>query len=279
MFTLLFFILTGFVIFQDLVIIRRYKKITRNEKSLVASVTHDLKTPASAQYNMLKMLLQGQFGKLTPAQYEMVKLTCASTTYTKNLLTTIMSNYELENKTVKLNKTQFDILELTKNIIFENKYLLCDKNLEINFEHKNDKYFVTADKLQIKRVLINLLSNAIKYSIENTIITIKIGIKNKKLCFLIKNKSVNNNKIHIQKLFKKFNKIDSTGQNSSGLGLYISKKIIEKHRGQIFAFQTKNSEFICSFRLPLFKDELSKNYCSSNLVEILPNLADKLSIK
>lgn len=255
-FTLIFLILCIISVIRECTI-SRYKKMSRNEKSLVASVSHDLKTPASAQYNMLNMLLKGQFGKLTPTQYEMVKLTCCSTAYMKNLLTTIMTGYELENNTIKLSKTEFNLIELTENIINENKYLLYEKNLTINFEHKNGEYIIFADKLQIERVIINLLSNAIKYSIENSKILIKIGIKKQSTSFLIKNQSsqIQKNK---NSLFKKFKKGKPADKNSSGLGLYISKRIIEKHHGRIFVIPTTNSEFICSFQLPLYNKQKNK---------------------
>ena len=255
-FTLIFLIFFIISVIREYTI-GRYKKITRDEKSLVASVSHDLKTPASAQYNMLNMLLKGQFGELTPSQYEMVKLTCCSTAYMKNLLTTIMTGYELENNTVKLNKAEFNLIELTKNIINENKYLLCEKNLTINIKHKNNEYIIYADKLQIERVIINLLSNAIKYSTENSEILIKIGVKNQCTSFLIKNQGsqIQNNN---NDLFKKFKKGKTADKNSSGLGLYISKRIIEKHNGRIFVIPTTNSEFICSFQLPLNNKQKNK---------------------
>ncbi len=245
-------LLISFLIVQR-VIIQKYKELNFFEKSFIASLTHDLKSPASAQINMLNLLLKGNFGKLNPQQYEMIKLTCSSSKYMSNLVGNVLANYECDTNSILLNKKYFDIIKLVHEILMQNQYLISDKNLKIFFTPIVNSCLVYADELQIERVINNLLSNAITYSLKNTNILINITQETKFVEFSISNKSNPISEKELKNIFQRFSKTNNSKYNrySTGLGLYSSKRIIDMHQGTIYAKSTPDGICTFGFRLKI----------------------------
>lgn len=242
-------LLIGFLVLQRITILK-YKELSISEKSFIASLTHDLKSPANAQINMLNLLLKGKFGKLNPEQYEMVKLTCSSSKYMSNLVGTILAGYKYEKNTINLNKKYFDIIKLVNELLIQNRLLINDKNLNIIF-NPSKECIIYADELQIERVILNLLSNAITYGLKNTDINIQIKQNMRITVFSIRNKSnpIPNNEL--KNIFNKFSQTKNSLSNNctTGIGLYTAKKIIEKHKGTIYAKCSPEGIFTFGFKL------------------------------
>lgn len=240
-------IVSIFTIILQLFVILKYRKIVANNKLVVASVTHDLKNPIKAQINMLNLLLKGDFGVLNTKQYEMLSLTSNASNYMFELVNTILSGYECESANFHLNKSEFDIVELVKNVCNDNMPLSRQKGQSVILNYSLQKCFIYADKLQIERVISNLLSNAIAYGTEGSTITINL-IKNENLVdFSISNHSFYISRRELKEIFGKFTKtkMGESAKTSSGFGLYVAKKIIDMHNGKIYAKSTK--EGICTF--------------------------------
>lgn len=242
------------------IIILKYKRLNFSEKSFVAALTHDLKSPARAQINMLNLLLNGYFGKLNPQQYEMIKLTCSSSKYMANLVATVLTNYECETHSLMLNKKHFDIIKLINELLIQNQYLGNDKNLNIIFSPNVQSCLIYADKLQIERVINNLLSNAIIYSLNSTNIIIALNQKDDCVEFAISNKSNPISPKELKNIFQKFSKTNNSKYNkySTGLGLYNAKRIIDLHHGTIYAKCSPDG--ICTFGFRLMICNLPANF-------------------
>ena len=263
---ILFLLLTGLIVFQRATILK-YKSLRNSEKSFVASLTHDLKSPTSAQINMLNLLMKGKFGKLNPEQYEMIKLTCSSSKYISNLIGMVLAGYKFDKNYVPLNKTIFDISKLIDNILIQNKYLINDKELKIIFKPVHKQYLIYADALQIERVILNLLSNAITYSIKNTEIYIQLKQNSKYIKFTITNKSNPISAKEIKQIFNKFSSSQNSKFNKSttGLGLYTAKNIIDRHKGTIFVKSTPDGIFTFGFKLKKITQQKCTNTKTQSL--------------
>ena len=246
------FLFVSMIIIQILVIVR-YKKIIASTKLVIASVTHDLKNPIIAQINMLNLLLNGKFGDLNAKQYEMLKLTFNASNYMFTLVNNILLGYESESTNFHLYKSKFDIIRLIKDICDDNISLCTQKNQTVKLNYSMPECFIYADKLQIKRVISNLLSNAINYGNSNSSITINLLNKDDIVDFSVSNKSSYISPKELKKIFDKFAKTSSNRLNkaSSGLGLYIVKKIVSMHKGEIYAQSEKDGVCTFGFRIKL----------------------------
>lgn len=232
-------------------LIKKYKNLNKDEMSYVATLTHDLKSPARAQINMLNLLLNGHFGALNPKQYEMLKMTCSSAKYMSNLVGTVLTGFKYSSNSIVLSKSNFDLVSLINSVIKQNELLISDKNMNLIFDYDTPVCMVNGDKLQIERVLFNLITNAITYGFENTDIVVNLKHIAGSLNFSVSNKSYFIPQKELKNIFNMFSKTVNSRRNniSTGLGLYASKQIINKHGWEIYANSTPDGTCTFGFRL------------------------------
>lgn len=228
------------------------KEIENNKETFIATLTHDLKTPTFAQINMSKLLLNEHFGKLTKEQAEMITLIQDSCSYCADLIATVLYTYKYNTGQIKLNISDFDIIELINILKNGLKNLSKERNIEIRLNTNYEKYIINADKLQIKRVIVNLLSNAITYSYEKTTINIDFKVNKNTITVRIKNSGATISKQELKTIFEQYTLENYYAkQTSTGLGLYLSKQIIESHNGEIRATSLTDKEInIFEFTIP-----------------------------
>lgn len=108
------------------------------------------------------------------------------------------------------------------------------KNIKISFESPNIEYYGDQDK--IGQAIINLISNSIKYSEENSLIHIFLDVKNNETIIHIKDYGIGIPKENLKYIFERFYRVDKSRDKSTGgfgIGLAITKEIVESHRGII----------------------------------------------
>jgi signal transduction histidine kinase len=149
----------------------------------------------------------------------------------------ILEGAKIENHTLQLDKEQFNLKDLLFDIIqdYEDQIVLKGKrDIELRYEPKD--IFLVADKVRLGRVISNLLSNAIKFTTSGEITIDATEIKHnggsEEIHVSIKDTGLGLSSAILPKLFSKFVSTDSGG---TGLGLFVSKNIIESHGGKIDA--------------------------------------------
>ena len=228
------------------------KNAMEQRETYVATLTHDLKTPTIAQIKALDLLLNDHMGPLNKEQRELLLLTKDSCNFMYEMLSTLLSTYKYENGDYVLNYEKCNIISLTKESVNELDSMLKEKNVTVNISKKGNIFDTDCDRMQIKRVLTNILGNAISYAYNNTQIQIDIKHENNNIRFEATNESAYINPETMNNLFKKyvshaakFNKV------GVGLGLYLSKQIIDAHKGGIYAKSFEDNHNLFGFELPL----------------------------
>jgi signal transduction histidine kinase len=165
----------------------------------------------------------------------------------------------LESGAIQLKKTEEDLSFLIKLSIRELKGITRLRNHGISLDI-HDKLIASFEQEQIHRVISSLLNNAIKFTPPNGKIKIKTEIKDGLIKFSIRDSGIGLTEEEKKLLFSQFGKIERYGQgydiisDGSGLGLYISKKIIELHGGEIWVeSEGRNKGSTFYFTLPLIK--------------------------
>ena len=216
------------------------------QEFFLTSLVHDLKTPTNSQSATLKLLKDGAFGSLTAEQTEVVELMSGSCAYMANLIEIILKAYSDFGKII-LNRTKFNVADLVEELCEETKSLRMEKNQIINLRKLSEHCLIFADRLQIKRAILNLLSNALTYGYCNTVINININVSENSFEFYIENVSKQIPQEELCRIFDKYYRTRDSYYNNSekGLGLFLVKQIIEKHKGRVYA--KSNSDGICTF--------------------------------
>ena len=176
-----------------------------------------------------------------------------------DMLVNMLWLYKFDNKLVALNISSFCINELVNEILKENKLLLNSKKRKLEQNFKTAKIYITADKMHIKRIISNIITNAINYSKENSTITIETFIKENSFIFLVKNEGYFLDKEVLNCLFDK-NKIFTRKSDSlsTGLGLYLSKSLLELNGGEIIYKSEENGINTFGFNIKL-NNNIKKN--------------------
>ena len=222
--------------------IEALKEIEQLKEDFVATLTHDLKVPIIAEKNMLQFLLESRFDELTERQREVIVRIQNSNKELIELVEIILETYKLNETNIILNKERIDVNDVVENVIDEMRPIADANAQKINFSSEYDG-FINADKFYIKRVLKNIILNGLSFTesggtidieTESDVNTVKIKITNY-------GKSIDENEIeHIFDKYyssaKKFRKI------GTGLGLYLSNKIIDAHKGKIEVVSEKDSK-------------------------------------
>ena len=223
------------------------KELDRLREDFISTLTHDLRTPALASIQTLEYFLNGKLGELTDKQNNILSTMKKSQEDMLGLVNTLLEVYKYESGRLKLIKTPFDLKKLTDECIEQVLPLAEAKKQTIEKIYKNiETAPVLADRNEIRRVMVNLIGNAVKYTQEGGLIEVKAEIDGNDVRFSVKDNGEGIYKKDIPKLFKRFSQGTQEKRSiSTGLGLYLSKQIIDAHGGKIWleSDKGKGSEF------------------------------------
>ena len=219
----------------------------------ISTVSHELRTPLTSIRGFADTLLTS-YDRLSPEQRDkflhIIKDQSNRLIHlVENLLTVskMQSNKELIiYKSADITLLMDSAVQIVKNQYKTHNYI-------INYQNNLPKIFVDTDKFQ--QIMINLIDNASKYSNEGSTVTISVSqdFNENKLIISVKDEGIGINEEDIKKIFNKFSRIDSPLTRKiqgNGLGLYITKTIVEKMNGSISVKSSdKGSEFIVKFNI------------------------------
>ncbi len=225
-----------FIIKEEL---RRLEELNKLQKDFIARATHELKTPLMCISGASELLLNYYDKNLNEISLKMLEIIQNNTQRMEILIKNFLIDIHLEYHILKLNKQSIDICKVIKGIV--NNFTPLIKNNHINVTLNNPpNLMMSIDKIRFEQVFINLLSNAIKSTPKNGKIEINIKSKNLVNEISISDTGVGLTKDEMSRLFSKFEKFERMDENLEyidiqglGLGLYISKEIIDLHGGNI----------------------------------------------
>ncbi len=227
------------------------KRRSKQLEDLVSTMTHDLKTPLIAAETSYKHLQEGYFDKLTENQKQIINLLTQSNAHTLRLVNNLLSVFKYESQSYKLLLEQIEISKLLNKAHDKVKPLLKDK--EINLKVTKTNFQFICDPFEIERVIVNLLTNAIKYTKNNETIDLQaVKDEDGNVIISVQDNGVGISAEDLPNLFERFwqSKRSNSSSNSTGLGLYLSRQIIEAHGGRIWAESVFGKGSTISFKIP-----------------------------
>ena len=227
--------------------------IKNNEKELLACISHDIKTPLTAIHGYVSGIKDG-----IVKDKKGIENYCEVILNRVKMLSKLLEDI-LEHSKAELNKMNITLIEFYSGDFFRD--ILNDLSVEIqsaglqfNASEKIPNLLINADKKRISQVMYNLVSNSIKYSKEDGIISIYFETDKNYLKIYIKDTGIGISSADIPYIFKKFYRGEkSRNQNiqGSGLGLSISKYIVEAHGGFISCVRSSSEGTTMCFSLPI----------------------------
>lgn len=227
--------------------IRTQKEMERLRDDFVATLTHDLRTPLLAAIQTLKFFLDGSLGNLEDRQKVLLSTMQKSNEDLLGLVNALLEVYKYEAGKLDLCKTNFVLKDLVTQNFKELEPLAKNKNIEFNLKYNpEDDLTINADRGEIRRVIMNLCGNAINYTNLGGKIDIEVREQQGDVIFSVTDNGNGIPSEDIPNLFKRFSQGTSKKRSTgTGLGLYLSRQIIEAHGGKIWLESKlhKGSEF------------------------------------
>ena len=259
--------------------LKRIDKAFETEKIILSEASHKLKTPIAVIKSYCDVILKKERSK--EEYIETITSIKSVTNKIVSLISGILSIAKLESENIKYNKFEkISINECINNCLDLVEYLAYQKNIDIKIENNSD-YYILADKDKIIEALINIIENAIKYNSNNGEVLIKTFKEDNFINISIKDSGKGINDEEKDKIFDKFYRInDNKNVEGNGLGLNISKTIIESHQGKIKVnsnINNQGTEFIIS--LPIWYYIYSISLKNSLDISYKQKYSLKLSIK
>lgn len=243
---------------KQLAINEKLHRVDRLKDEFLANTSHEFRTPLNGIIGIIDTLLDGITGKLPDETLENLNIIKHSSNRLLNLVNDILDFSKLKNNDLNIQKEIVDMYSISQTVITILKYI--NKNNAITIENninKNESY-VIGDENRLQQIMYNIIGNAVKFTEKGKVNVYSRKLNNNMLEFTVSDTGIGIDRDKLTQIFNAFEQTDediSRKYGGTGLGLTVTKKLIEKHNGSIKVESQpgKGSSFI--FTLPVAKTE------------------------
>ncbi len=232
------------------------QRLASIRQDFISTLTHDLKIPLIGTIETLKSFQLGQFGNVTTAQQKVLQMMERSHSNTLQLVETVLDIYRNDISVLKLQRQVVNLAPIAEEVIATLRDLAATRRVSIELSYGESEFrralWVDGDELQLQRVFANLLTNGINHSPRGGKIEIVMESYSADhiVKFLDMGQGITDEEL--PHLFERFYQGNSDRQaKGSGLGLYLTRQIIEAHDGSVWAENRHPNGAIFGFRLPI----------------------------
>lgn len=234
--------------------VTREQEIDHAKTEFVSLASHQLRTPLTAMRWYVELLLKGKMGNLTNAQQLALEEIYDVNLRLIDLVGALLSVARIEIGTLAMTPEPSDIVQLARDVVFELKPTLAEKNLSFSEKYDDDIPSMQLDPDLTRIIFQNILTNAVKYTPAGGSVDLKIAKLKRSVMITIKDTGYGIPKRQQRYMFSKLFRADNARQqdtDGTGLGLYIVKSIVTNAKGKIWFESEENVGTTFHVRLPL----------------------------
>lgn len=239
--------------------VQELQTLNHLKTQFLANTSHELRTPLHSIIGFSEMLYDGLYGEMNKIQKDYVAIILDSAKQLLQIIGDILDISSIESQKTTLDKQKIDIKDIINSMVTIIRPIAEERGLELIIKIPEDIPSVLADPIRIKQVLSNLLSNAVKFTPEGGTITVEAFRNADEVGVSVADTGIGIKEEHQQNIFNEFYQCEDPYKRlfeGVGLGLPLSKKLIELHNGRIQLESTYGVGTKISFYLPL-KEEIS----------------------
>jgi len=230
------------------------KSLDRMKDDFLSNVSHEFKTPLTSIKGYSQLISDGTLGEVNEQQQKAVETVLRNSERLRRLVDSLL--YLSRAQSGKLNYS-FEMLEI-RDIIEQSVQDLAlqaaSKNIELVTEIPSDMPPVVVDRDKMMDVFVNLIDNAVKFTPDGGKVTVSAHVSEDSMYLDVMDTGIGISEDKIPMLFHRFYQVDSSVKRrygGTGLGLYICKKIVEDHKGDIYISSEEGKGSTVHVRLPL----------------------------
>lgn len=232
------------------------KKLEDLKREFLSTATHELKTPITTLKLMIeseiRKIIKKEFTKINLQELQLINRELDRLT---NIINDLSDVSRIEAGKMRMEMKVIDIVSLITDTAHQMKTIAKGHKIQVN---KSPPVYVIADESRIKQVLINLIKNALKYSYPKSKIQITTTIHGRNCIVSVENEGVGIPRNKRPYIFDRFFQLETGNSTGMGLGLYISKKIIEQHKGKVW-LQSREGKLTTFYFSLVLADKKSEN--------------------
>jgi two-component system sensor histidine kinase VicK len=227
------------------------------QREFINIAAHELRTPiqpiltfSEVLYSKRQKDCKGRTGVKAKSELVLLDVIIRNAKRLRQLTSDVLDVIKIETQTMQLSKEQFNLNQVIIDVIKDYRNFFQKSNVKLIYENKDKDVVIAADKTRLTQVISNLLSNSVKFTNEGTISINVENRQNQKVIVSIRDAGTGIDPEILPRLFTKFVTKSTSG---TGLGLFISKSIIEAHGGRMWAENNASGEkgATFTFSLPL----------------------------
>ncbi len=229
------------------------QEIDRLKSQFIASMSHELHTPLNAIIGFSGVLLKGIDGPLTDAQRQDLETISKSGKHLLALIRDVLDVSQIWAGRMELVLSDVDLSEMIKDAMASAVPLIGDRPIKLMQALDPALPLVRADETRARQVLLNLLTNAVKYT-ERGRVTVSAFCNDGHLVISVADTGIGISPEHIETIFEEFGRVDDSSTrkvDGLGLGLSISRRLVELHSGQIWVESELGTGSTFYFSLPI----------------------------
>ena len=227
--------------------------INTQKTEVMTTVAHELKGPLTALRTFMDLVIEGTAGEVPVKQLELLLKASRSTTRMQNLLN-VFSHLEMaEDHNIPLTVTMFDIGTLVTAALDLLQPVAEQAGVEVKFSGSDDLPLIEGDRQAIEQVISNLVSNAIKFSHEGGVVEVSCEASADNVIISVKDSGIGISTEDQERLFERFYRGTDPVKlrmRGTGLGLYVTRGLIERHHGRVWVKSEAGRGSAFSFALP-----------------------------
>ena len=233
---------------------KQLRKLDETKDEFISMASHQLRTPLTSIKGYLDMVLQGDLGKINATQRAALSDAYLSSERMVSLINDFLNISRLQTGKFIIDRRNSDVSSALYQELQMLSVLAKQHGLELDLNVDKNMPPLLLDIDKLRQVIVNMIDNAIYYSKPNTAIKIRLGIENGELIFSVQDTGIGVPKSEQDQLFGKFFRATNARKrrpDGTGVGLFLSKKVVLAHGGQIIFQSIEGDGSIFGFRIPV----------------------------
>ncbi|MEM9950064.1 MAG: GAF domain-containing protein [Chloroflexota bacterium] len=216
----------------------RLREVDRLKQEFIANMSHELRTPLNSIIGYSEVLLDGVDGDLNEEAMEDVEAIHTSGKHLLSIINEILDMAKIDAGQMRITRQEKNIVDILKHIVVSSQVLVKDKPVEIVLEEASPVEMVYVDPVRINQIMLNIVGNAIKFTEEGNV-TVRYGMENEDYIRIdIIDTGIGMSAEQVEVAFERFRQVDGSSTRragGTGLGLPITRQLVEMHGGDISA--------------------------------------------
>ncbi len=237
--------------------IEELRDVDKVRRDLIANVSHDLRTPITTLQGYLETLLLKDKNLSADEKEKYLKISINHSQHLSRLVTELFELAKLDSCESIIHAEPFSLAELIQDVIQKFTLHAEEKGISLKYHYKNQPGLVYGDIGMMQRALENLIQNALRHTEREGTVTVAVKTTDENVIVTVSDNGCGIPRAELSQIFNRFYRVDKsrTHATSSGLGLAITKRILELHGSEISVSSELNRGTTFSFQITAYKNQ------------------------